>query len=382
MFKNIIKLYRRRKAISPVIATILIIAIVVAAIALIYVYLIPLFKTYRLEANILKISDTNKDSQYDRIQLQMTNYGTQMVEIENLTIWVCGASQLNNTEAWVALTDWYFENTNDKIVDPSEITQVYVKANTTQISLTIKEYTYYRLEIKYGAKEPFISEWGILNDYFDEVDLLRNFEFLELTADAFEGTIDDPRRDDNNYKTDGPASGGEYFLNETSYFNFLPVLDEDNVQFYISDKLMVMHSTEGNLTEQPLVQTLLPNVLFRASVFYILGLAGSWGWDIVGDWGLKLTITYTDNSVDEWEMAEDYIDDWWYDSNTPHECISAPYGKITEIDLGHQIDTPNEHIHTHTTKFMLDYFKYVQSVTFTDNGIDGSAAHIISLTFK
>lgn len=379
--KKIARIYRRRKAVSPVIAAILLIALTVAAVAIVYFLIIPSFRTYKLEATIISVNDTNKDSLYNQITMQFANTGTKTVEIYNVTIWVCSAGDQGNVDLWIPLLDWNFSNPNDASIDPSEIDSDVKINGDQQIGLTIVEDTYCRVEFMYhGGRQPLLLNWFRLNDYWDEADILIDFNNLDLTAGGFDGTIDDPGRVANNYVT----SGGDYYLNESSYYNFLPVLDEVDVQFYVGSQIMVMHSVNGNLTGQPLVQSIdLTTSLFRSRKFYLLGLAGSWGDEFPSAaWAVKVTITYTDNSTNEWELGHDYIDDWWYGANPGNVCISAPSGKVTEIDLGLQTDTPHSHIHTHTTKFSIDFYKYVKSITFTDPGTDASGAHIISITFR
>ena len=113
-----------------------------------------------------------------------------------------------------------------------------------------------------------------------------------------------------------------------------------------------------------------------------MGLAGSWGDEFpTGETALTLNVTYTDGSSSIWDMGHEYIDDWYYGSNPGGVCISAPSGLVTEIDLGIQTDTPNAHIHTHTARFYLDYYKYVQFITFVDPGSDNSAPHLLAVTF-
>ena len=223
MINKLRSIYARRKAISPVVAALLLIALTVAASALIYFVIIPMFRTYKLDAEIVSISDTNKDSMYDEITLQMVNSGTQVIEIYNITIWTAIYSDLANSDNWIALTEWNFSSPDDITINPSEVAVDVEISGEEQIILTIAEDTYARIEIMYyGGKNPLYLDWFKLNDYFDSTDLLNNFEFLELTADAFDGTIDDPRRSDNNYNSDG-SENGAYSLNQSSYFNFLPV---------------------------------------------------------------------------------------------------------------------------------------------------------------
>jgi flagellin-like protein len=387
MFKILRKLYHKRKAVSPVVATLLLIALVVAASAIVYVIYIYLIRKSQISAAVLSVKDSNKDSQYDEVTLQIANIGTLVVEITNITIWTVPVSLIGDSNNWHAHVGWTFENENDATHNPSEINEVIISTED-QIVLTFWEYTYYRLEITYsGNRNPFLTDWSLLNDFADLSDLLLTFQDFNLTAEAFDGTIDDPRREDNNYNTTGHPIYGP--LKRWDY-NYLPVLDESElIPFYVTDGVVVFHADRGNLTEQPLVQNLVLPFVVRASKLFLLGLAGSWGDEFpTNAWALKITIVYTDDSTDEYELGHDYIDDWWYDSNRDtsptgaSECVSAPYGKITEIDLGIQVDTPEEPLHTHTTRFYFDFYKYIKNIIFEDPGNDHSAPHLLGISFR
>ena len=382
IIQKIKRLYRRRKAISPVIAAILLIALTVAAVALVYFVIIPMFKSYKLQASIIKVYDTNKDSQYDQVQIQLANTGTKGINITKLTIWTCIQEDLGNEEKWFEHTGWTFDNPADSYILQSAVEEVYASGGL-QIILTIEEDTFYRLEIEYtGRDDPYYSDWAFLNDQVDLSDLLSTFESFNLTAEGFEGTIDDPRRTANNYNTSG---GPLYGPLERGGINLLPVLNESTlVPFLVTGSVCVFHSTvsASNLTDQPLQQVLDFTTPFRAKKFFILGLAGSWGDEFPNDaWALNVSIEYTDGTFDENLLGHEYIDDWWYESNQHDECVSAPYGLITEIDLGVQLDSPYEPLHTHTTRFYFNFYKYVHRIIFTDPGNDQSAPHLLSLTF-
>ncbi|MCG3253797.1 MAG: hypothetical protein KAX09_08105 [Candidatus Heimdallarchaeota archaeon] len=381
MIKKIKRLYHRRKAISPVVATLLLIALTVAAVALVYFVIIPIFQKHRIEISIDNIKDTNKDSLFDEISLYIVNTGTKTVEITNVTVWTATTSDLGNSDNWIPHLDWTFNIAAQAISDPSEVYSAKVSGEN-QIGLTIWENTYYRLEIRYtGSKTAYFSDWISLNDQVDLFDILTNFSQFNLTASGFEGTIDDPGRAANNYLTN---ADGDWQLNEDAV-NLLPVLDETQyVPFYIGSQIVVFHSINGNLTEQPLVQTFdISSNPFRASKFFILGLAGSWGDNFAtNDWAVNLTFVYTDDSTNNYLLNHSYVDDWWYGANPGDICISAATGAVTEIDLGTQADTPHSHIHTHTTRFFLDYFKYLKAVIFADPGDDQSGGHLLSLTFR
>jgi len=381
MIKKIKRMYIRRKAVSPVLAAIMLIALTVAAVAIIYFLIVPLFNTYKLTGELYIIRDTNKDSMYDQIGLQLTNYGTNSINVTKITVWTCIYADLGNQSKWVEHLDWLFTNPTESVLVASTVNDVTINGED-QISLSVQTETYYRLEIEYtGGKEPFFSSWGRLNDYADLGDLLINFDNFNLTALGFTGSIDDPDANpQNNYLTDD--SGDEQLINES--LNMLPVLDEATlIPFYVANALVAFHTdNDPTMDDNPLQQILEFDDPLRASKFFILGLAGSWGDEFPSSaWALNMTFVYTDGSTEEHLLGHGYIDDWYYESNDPDGCVSAPYGLITEIDLGMQIYDPSpHHIHTHTTRFYFDYFKYLDTIIFTDPGDDDSAPHLISLT--
>ncbi|MHA1773294.1 MAG: archaellin/type IV pilin N-terminal domain-containing protein, partial [Candidatus Heimdallarchaeota archaeon] len=182
MLKKIKRLFRRRKAVSPVVATLLLIALVVAASAVVYILYIKLMRKSKLSVELLSVKDTDKDSQYDEITLQLVNTGTLQAEITNMTIWTTRASTLGDQNKWHAHTGWVFVNELDKTLNPSEIKEAKISGED-QISLTFSEYTYYRLEFQYsGSKNKFLSDWKVLNEYADLSDLLISFDSFNLTA--------------------------------------------------------------------------------------------------------------------------------------------------------------------------------------------------------
>ncbi|NHJ05777.1 MAG: type IV pilin [Candidatus Heimdallarchaeota archaeon] len=388
--KKIVRFYRRRKAVSPVIAAILLIALTVAAVAIVYFLIIPQFRKYKLEANLVKIYDTDKDSLYDRIQLQLINTGTKETNITKVIFWTSSEGNLGHPDEWTSHLGWTFDNPSDSAVLPAEVDFAFVSGET-QIGLSIYEYTYYRIEIEYtGARINYISDWvKVSDDMLDLSDLLTDFDDLDLTEFGFSGTIDDPARAANNYLTN---SDGDFQLIENAT-NFLPVLDEATyIPFQIGSKIIVFHSTNGDLYDQPLVRNFdFASTPFRAKKIFLLGLAGSWG-DIfqLGDFALNLTLVYTDDSYETHLLNHSYIDDWWEPSNNypppsgPQYdgCLSADKypGFVTHIDLGTQTETPNSHIHTHTTRFYFDYYKYVKAIIFSDPGDDQSGPHLLAIT--
>ncbi|MFW9925049.1 MAG: archaellin/type IV pilin N-terminal domain-containing protein, partial [Candidatus Thorarchaeota archaeon] len=386
MLKTIKRLIRRRKAVSPVIATILLIALTVTSVTVVYFLIIPYLNRTQLDAFVLKVKDSDKDSKYDQITLYVSNFGTKELEINKITIYTVPEGLIGDSNYYSIHNNWTFVKAADAYLAPSEITNAVI-TGTEQIILTAYENTYYRLEILYtGAPDPYFTDWKILNDQADFSDLLADFESFDLQAWGLSGTIDVPGWVSNNYKTLGGPEHGPLVADQSIY---LPVIGEAKyVPFYFTGKIVIFHSTNGNLTGQPTMQQIdRTSNPFKAKKLFLLGLAGSWGDEFpVGATALTLNVTYTDGSSSIWNLGHEYIDDWWKDSNSNHsptyisECISAPYGMITEIDLGHQIDSPYEPIHTHTAGFSLDFYKYISYITFVDPGNDQSGPHLLSLT--
>ncbi len=385
MLKIMKKIIRKRKAISPVIATILLIALTVSSIALVYFVAIPYLNSTQIFAFVKNVRDTNKDSRYDEIKIIVTNGGTTNIEITSIFIWSVPKGLLEDQDKWVRHEDWALKNPSDNRVAPSSPKEMTV-VGTDQIELSIAEQTYYRLEIEYaGQKYAYVSNWKLLNKEADLSDLLSDFKSFDLQTWALEGAID-IHWPTNNYNTTGGSEFGPLLANQTIY---LPVINETTyVPFAITGKVVIFHSIMGTLTDQPTIQQInRTSNPFKAKRFFILGLTGSWGDNFpVGAISLTLNITYTDGSSSIWEMGHDYIDDWWYSSNadSPPDyisgCIASPHGLVTNIDLGTQVDTPHAHLHTHTAGFYLDYYKYIQFITFVDPGNDESGAHLLSIT--
>ncbi len=382
MIKKIKRLYTRRKAISPVVATILLIALTVAAAAIVYFVVVPIFNTTKLDASVVKISDTDRDSLYNQIEIQFVNSGTKNINITQITIWTCAQTEIQNQALWLSHTGWTFDTPTESLIQPSEVDFVKL-SGTSQIGLSIYEITYFRLEIEYlGMKNALVTDWvRVSEDFLDLSDLLSGFETFNLTAAGFGGTVDDEENNPNNYYTDDT---GDYQLVNQS-INLLPVLNETQyIPFLVTNEIVIFPSDNADFVREPQQKIDFSSTPFRAKKFFILGLTGSWGDEFpASSWALNVTFEYTDNTYVSFLLGHDYIDDWYYGSNPGGVCISAPGGKITELDLGRQIEgsSSGAHIHTHSTRFYFDYFKYVKSITFTDPDNDDSGPHLLSLTF-
>jgi len=392
LVKKLKRLYRRRKAVSPVVATLLLIALVVAATAVVFIIYYKVLRKSKLDAAIIGIKDTNKDSRYDEITLQIANTGTLTADIVNITIWTVPASLQGDQNYWIAHGEWEFTNPSQATLNPSEIINAKITGEN-QISLTFWEYTYYRLEMQFsGNKAPLITDWAKLNDFADLSDLILTFDTFNLTAAGFEGTVDDLQNEENNYLTD---DSGDYQLENMST-NYFPVLDEVQlIPFLVTNSIVVFPSNQADFIRDAQQKLDFSTSPFRASKLFVLGLAGSWGdWFTLGDWALNITFVYTDNTLDSYLLNHSYIDDWYYASNNYpvpsgpiyNGCLSNDKfgGFITEIDLGRQMEdgSPGARIHTHTTRFYFDYFKYVKSIIFTDPNDDNSGPHLLSLTLR
>jgi len=387
MLKTIRKLIRKRKAVSPVIAAILLIALTVSSVAIVYFIVIPMFSRTNLYASIHNIKDRNQDSWYDEITLFVSNLGTKQVEISQVIVWTVSRSSLGDKSQWEKHETWNFTIAGSNIVHPSDPKTVKLRTDNSyvlgsdQIELELYDETHYRLEIhQSGQAAAYITDWALLNEQVDFDDVLDNFEVFDLQVYGLEGSIDVPGWPSNNYWTTGGEDHGPLLPGQNIW---LPVPGQsDYVKFYYTGKIVIFHSTNGNLTTQPTFQQINRTAVpFRANNLYILGLAGSWGDEFPnGATALTLNVTYTDGSSDIWNLGHEYIDDWWYNSNAGRVCVSAPFGIIREIDLGYQLDSPGQPIHTHTASFSVNVFKYIQYITFIDPGNDASGPHLISIS--
>ena len=244
MLKTMKKIIRKRKAISPVIATILLIALTVASVALVYFVAIPYFNSTTLFAFVKNVRDTNKDSRYDQIEIMITNGGTNNIEITNVHIWSVPQSLLGSRDHWYRHENWQLKNPAANLIAPSKIKEITVEG-TDQIMLSTSEQTFYRLEIEYtGQRYAYVSDWKLLNDEADFTDLLTDFESFDLQLLGFEGSIGTPGNAADNYNTSGGPDFGPLIAGQNIY---LPVINETSyVPFYITGEIVVFHSTNAD----------------------------------------------------------------------------------------------------------------------------------------
>ena len=270
MLAKIKKLFRRRKAVSPVVATILLIALTVAAVSLVYFVIVPYLNNSQFYASIINVKDSDRDSKYDEITLYVTNSGTRELEIHEVIVWTVPIGLFKQDEYWIKHEGWNFTKPGDVYVQPSEFSEATIKT-TDQIELSIAEDTLYRLEITVsGAEQPYITEWKTLNDEADFSDLLNDFESFDLQAWGLFGTIDVPGWVSNNYNTTGGPLYGPLIADSYIY---LPVINESQyVPFYITGKIVIFHSNNGNLTNQPTFQQIdREDKPFKARKLFLLG---------------------------------------------------------------------------------------------------------------
>ncbi|NHJ49746.1 MAG: hypothetical protein FK733_18285 [Asgard group archaeon] len=102
VFKTLARLWRRRKAISPVIATILIIALTVSAAAIVYFVVVPLLKgDGELVVLDYELEDTDASDLADKLTISVQNIGTAIATINGMSIlrdgvainWTLGSSE-------------------------------------------------------------------------------------------------------------------------------------------------------------------------------------------------------------------------------------------------------------------------------------------------
>jgi len=85
--KTLLKLWRRRKAVSPVIATILLIALTVTAAAIVYFVVVPLLRgNPELVLMDYELADTDASDLADELTLTLNNVGTAEATLATITV--------------------------------------------------------------------------------------------------------------------------------------------------------------------------------------------------------------------------------------------------------------------------------------------------------
>jgi FlaG/FlaF family flagellin (archaellin) len=84
---NLVKLYRRRRAVSPILAAILLIGLAVAAGAVLFVVVLPMIQSSgELKFGTTTFSDVDADGSKDKLVLTLTNELAESVAITSITI--------------------------------------------------------------------------------------------------------------------------------------------------------------------------------------------------------------------------------------------------------------------------------------------------------
>ncbi|TET29008.1 MAG: type IV pilin [Candidatus Heimdallarchaeota archaeon] len=100
------RLWRRRKAVSPVIATILLIALTVTAAAIVYFVVVPLLRgNPELVLMDYELADTDASDLADELTLTLNNVGTADANLATITV-------IRDDVA----ANWEFEETDPVVV--------------------------------------------------------------------------------------------------------------------------------------------------------------------------------------------------------------------------------------------------------------------------
>ncbi|MHA1976103.1 MAG: archaellin/type IV pilin N-terminal domain-containing protein [Candidatus Hodarchaeales archaeon] len=84
---KLIKLYRRRRAVSPILAAILLIGLAVAAGAVLFVVVLPMITSSgEMKFGETTLSDINADDKYDKLVVTLTNELSDTVAVTNVTL--------------------------------------------------------------------------------------------------------------------------------------------------------------------------------------------------------------------------------------------------------------------------------------------------------
>ncbi|MHA1123307.1 MAG: archaellin/type IV pilin N-terminal domain-containing protein, partial [Candidatus Heimdallarchaeota archaeon] len=119
--KILLRLWRRRKAVSPVIATILLIALTVTAAAIVYFVVVPLLRgTPELIMIEYELKDTDASDLADELTMTIKNIGGADANLATITV-------IRNEEA----ANWEFEETDPVVIVQAQETDVVFLASST-----------------------------------------------------------------------------------------------------------------------------------------------------------------------------------------------------------------------------------------------------------
>ncbi|MFX0209255.1 MAG: archaellin/type IV pilin N-terminal domain-containing protein [Candidatus Hodarchaeota archaeon] len=94
---KIAKIWRKRRAVSPILAAILLIGLAVAAGAVLFVIVLPMIQSSgELSFGDVTFSDTDADGANDKVVFTLTNELTKTVSITNITITIVGGNVITN----------------------------------------------------------------------------------------------------------------------------------------------------------------------------------------------------------------------------------------------------------------------------------------------
>ena len=98
---NLIKIYRRRRAVSPILAAILLIGLAVAAGAVLFVVVLPMIQSSgELKFGETTLSDIDADNLNDKIVFTLTNELAETVAVTNITL-----QGRTGTGSWTTFTN-------------------------------------------------------------------------------------------------------------------------------------------------------------------------------------------------------------------------------------------------------------------------------------
>jgi hypothetical protein len=126
---NLVKMYRKRRAVSPILAAILLIGLAVAAGAVLFVVVLPLIGgTADVEFVSAVADDRNNDGLLDQITVQVQNSGAEVDSFAEGTISLTGWSAAANIEIGLA-------NPVDLVFKTTDVTQQVEETQTLSITL-------------------------------------------------------------------------------------------------------------------------------------------------------------------------------------------------------------------------------------------------------
>jgi len=240
---NIMKIYHKRRAVSPVLAAILLIGLAVAAAAVLFAVVLPMIGgTTKVGFVSAVAADRNNDGMLDQITVKVSNSGAAEDEFSDGTITFTGWSATGNVEIGLAdPVNLVFKTTNpdSQVAETASVSITLSFDSTSDITITEAD-----IDMDHAAALTdsdmlidFTDSYGIVRSNTTELDGESNSLAAETHSgkagfrvnmtNANFGVADAYRHKTNADNTDRPSTGPDYVLAdspETITYASTPIL--------------------------------------------------------------------------------------------------------------------------------------------------------------